>query len=180
MRLARVAEPKKTAFSILILVPRQASNSVLLIGSPYVRKYLDRSAVGATRQNLNQSVLINLVVGLPPLAEQHRIVAKVDELMALCDRLEASLAIGEKTRCRLLEALLHEALSPRDRVAHLIEQESGVSYHPGHVWKILRQLGWSCQRPAGRALERDEKAIERWQKARWPELKKRPKIRAGS
>jgi len=67
-----------------------------------------------------------------------------------------------------------------NRVAHLIEQESGVSYHPGHVWKILRQLGWSCQRPAGRALERDEKAIERWKKERWPELKKRPKSRAGS
>jgi transposase len=48
------------------------------------------------------------------------------------------------------------------------------------VWKILRQLGWSCQRPAGRALERDEKAIQRWKKARWPELKKRPKSRAGS
>ena len=67
-----------------------------------------------------------------------------------------------------------------NRVAHLIEQECRVSYHPGHVWKILRRLGWSCQRPAGRALERDDKAIQRWKKARWPELKKRPKIKAGS
>ena len=49
---------------------------------------------------------------LPPLAEQHRIVAKVDELMALCDRLEASLAIGDDTRCRLLDAMLHETLEP--------------------------------------------------------------------
>jgi len=40
------------------------------------------------------------------------------------------------------------------------------------VWKILRRLGWSCQRPAARALERDEKAIQRWKKERWPELKK--------
>jgi transposase len=79
------------------------------------------------------------------------------------------------------QALGYEtSLWTANRVAHLIEQESGVSYHPGHVWKILRQLGWSCQRPAGRALERDEKAIERWKKARWPELKKRPKSRAGS
>jgi len=71
------------------------------------------------------------------------------------------------------QALGYEtSLWTANRVAHLIEQESGVSYHPGHVWKILRQLGWSCQRPAGRALERDEKAIERWKKARWPELKK--------
>lgn len=50
---------------------------------------------------------------LPPLAEQQqRIVAKVDELMALCDRLEASLTAQEDTRRRLLDALLHEALEP--------------------------------------------------------------------
>jgi type I restriction enzyme S subunit len=51
---------------------------------------------------------------LPPLAEQHRIVTKVDELMALCDRLEASLATSDDTRRRLLDALLHEALAPVD------------------------------------------------------------------
>ena len=49
---------------------------------------------------------------LPPLAEQHRIVAKVDDLLALCDRLEASLATGDNTRCRLLGAFLTEALEP--------------------------------------------------------------------
>ena len=65
------------------------------------------------------------------------------------------------------------------RVAHLIEQECGIAYHPGHVWRILRQLGWSCQRPSGRALERDEEKIQRWKKQRWPELKKRPKKKAG-
>ena len=51
-------------------------------------------------------------IPLPPLAEQHRIVAKVDALMALCDRLEAALAAVDITRARLLEALLHEALMP--------------------------------------------------------------------
>jgi type I restriction enzyme S subunit len=49
---------------------------------------------------------------LPPLAEQHRIVAKVNALMALCDRLEASLAATATTRRRLLDALLAEALAP--------------------------------------------------------------------
>ena len=44
------------------------------------------------------------------------------------------------------------------RVAHLIEQEFGVRYHEGHVWKILVSLGWSPQRPVGRARERNEKA----------------------
>lgn len=64
------------------------------------------------------------------------------------------------------------------RVAHLIEHECRVKYHPTQAWRILRQLGWSCQRPTGRALERDEDKIRRWKQERWPELKKRPKTRA--
>ena len=51
---------------------------------------------------------------LPPLAEQHRILVKVDELMALCERLEEALATAETTRQRLLEALRHEALTPNN------------------------------------------------------------------
>ncbi|MBV8705836.1 MAG: restriction endonuclease subunit S, partial [Acidobacteriaceae bacterium] len=53
----------------------------------------------------------NLPVPLPPLAEQHRIVAKVDELMKLCDALEAQLTAVTNTRRTLLEATLHEALA---------------------------------------------------------------------
>jgi transposase len=60
------------------------------------------------------------------------------------------------------------------RVAHLIESECGVQYHPTQAWRILRRLGWSCQRPVGRALERDEKKIRQWKQKRWPELKKKP------
>ncbi len=55
-----------------------------------------------------------LPIPLPPLAEQWRIVTKVDQLMALCDRLEASLAATDETRNRLLEALLAEALAPNE------------------------------------------------------------------
>jgi type I restriction enzyme S subunit len=55
-----------------------------------------------------------LPVPLPSIAEQDRIVAKVDELMALCDRLEASLTAADDTRRGLLEALLAEALAPDD------------------------------------------------------------------
>ena len=58
------------------------------------------------------------------------------------------------------------------RVAVLIEETCGVTYHPGHVWRLLKQLGWSCQRPTGRAVERDEAAIRRWKRVRWPALKK--------
>ena len=60
------------------------------------------------------------------------------------------------------------------RVADLIEQACGVRYTAGHVWWLLRRLGWSCQRPAARALERDEDKIRRWKQQRWPSLKKKP------
>ena len=48
---------------------------------------------------------------LPPLAEQHRIVAKIDELIVLCDQLEESLSTASDTRRRLLDAILHDALA---------------------------------------------------------------------
>jgi transposase len=60
------------------------------------------------------------------------------------------------------------------RVAHLIEQEFGVVYHTGHVWKLLVNLGWSCQRPTGRALQRNEEAIREWKQKTWPAIKKKP------
>ncbi len=64
------------------------------------------------------------------------------------------------------------------RVAEVIERVTGVSYHPGHVWYLLRdQLGWTWQRPARRAVERDDEAIERWIKQRWPHVKKAPGAR---
>ena len=77
-----------------------------LIRSPMVLEYLDGSAVGTTMKNLNQSILLKMSVGLPPLAEQHRIVAKVDELTALCDELEAARAEREATRGRFAAACL--------------------------------------------------------------------------
>jgi transposase len=60
------------------------------------------------------------------------------------------------------------------RVATLIERQSKVRLHPGHVWRLLGQMGWSLQRPSGRAVQRDEAAIARWKKHTWPALKKSP------
>jgi transposase len=59
------------------------------------------------------------------------------------------------------------------RVTELIHQEFGVRYHPAHVWKVLTALGWSCQKPERRAVERDEVAIARWKREDWPRIKKR-------
>jgi type I restriction enzyme S subunit len=85
---------------------------VLLIGSPHGRQYLGGSAVGMTMQNLNQSILVKLCFGLPPLAEQRRIVAKVDELMILCDRLEAARDAREATRDELTTVCLARLNAP--------------------------------------------------------------------
>ena len=65
---------------------------------------------GISMTHLTKTKMEQVEVPLPPLAEQHRIVAKVDELMGLCDQLEASLTNGEETRNRLLDALLAEAI----------------------------------------------------------------------
>jgi len=59
-----------------------------------------------------------------------------------------------------------------DRVSEVIARHLGVSYHPGHVWRILLSLGWSCQKPESRARERDEEAIARWRQVDWPRIKK--------
>jgi len=64
------------------------------------------------------------------------------------------------------------------RVAHLIEQEFAIRYHEGHVWKVLVGLGWSPQRPTGRARERDEERIRTWKKKTWRAIKKKPGERA--
>jgi transposase len=61
-----------------------------------------------------------------------------------------------------------------ERVAEVIEETTGVHYHPGHVWRVLRQLGWSRQRPARRALERNDEAIAHWAKVEWTRVKKTP------
>ncbi len=58
------------------------------------------------------------------------------------------------------------------RVAIVLEREFGVRYHPAHVSRLLRQIGWSVQKPIQRASQRDEAAIEAWRNERWPALKK--------
>jgi transposase len=61
------------------------------------------------------------------------------------------------------------------RIATVIQRLTGIGYHPGHVWKLLRhRLGWRLQRPARRAIERDEQAIARWVEVDWPRIRQTP------
>jgi len=61
----------------------------------------------------------------------------------------------------------------RRRVADLIQQHFGVGYHPTQVGRLLRQIGWSPQKPIVRATQRDQAAVAAWYNERWPALKKR-------
>lgn len=64
-----------------------------------------------------------------------------------------------------------------ERIAAAIRKKFRVCYHPSQVWRILRQMGYSCQKPERRARERDEQAIAIWRKSDWPRIKKSPKKR---
>lgn len=65
-----------------------------------------------------------------------------------------------------------------ERVAEVIYSHFKVRYHPAHVWRLLRGLGWSCQKPERRARERDERTIRRWREVEWPRIKKKPAAKA--
>jgi type I restriction enzyme, S subunit len=83
----------------------------LLISNPFLMHWLNAfdytgRVVGSTRSKLNQTKAVDIPVALPPLAEQKRIVAKVDELMALCDRLEEQQQEREARHAALARASL--------------------------------------------------------------------------
>jgi transposase len=60
------------------------------------------------------------------------------------------------------------------RIAEVIRREFGVRFHRAQVGRLLHKLGWSCQKPERRALERDEAAIAHWRRYRWVAIKKKP------
>jgi type I restriction enzyme S subunit len=85
----------------------------LWINSPHFNEQIDPGRSNGV-PHISSKQVEAAEIFVPPLAEQHRLVAKVDELMTLCDRLEANLAAADETRRRLLEALLADALAPAD------------------------------------------------------------------
>ena len=81
-----------------------------LVLSPYFQAFIFDEQTGAGRGGLPKYKMDRIAVAVPPVAEQRRIVAKVHELITLCDRLEASLDTVDTSRHRLLESLILEAL----------------------------------------------------------------------
>lgn len=102
---------------IAILKPTIEGNTGflrLMLASPFAYEQANRSTTGSAQPTIPLRPLRNFIVALPPLAEQHRIVAKVDELIALCDQLESRLTTAQTEAARLLESVLHRALQTPD------------------------------------------------------------------
>jgi type I restriction enzyme, S subunit len=116
-RIIRVAEPQGR----LVCDSHVTIVRCLEVDPEYVRTWLrsdhvygsiEERAAGATNQvELTAQMAFNQIVPLPPLAEQGRIVGKVDELMVLCDRLQEQLAAAQAQSHLLLESTLHQALT---------------------------------------------------------------------
>jgi type I restriction enzyme, S subunit len=78
----------------------------LYLASPAVQRMIDDVQVGATRQALTKGMIEQFEIPLPPIAEQKRIVAKIDELMGLCDRLEEQQKERETRQGKLVRSAI--------------------------------------------------------------------------
>lgn len=91
--------------------------------------------------------------------------------------------LTEEQRARIPELLKRGAESygfrgdvwTLSRVAVVIKREFGVEYHPSHVSRVLRDVGWTIQKPKRRAIQRDEAAIKQWLEKEWPRIKRNRK-----
>jgi len=142
-----------TAFAVLnglgLVLPRYLW---IVLRSPFFVSCVEEKMRGQAYPAINDGDFAALPSPLPPLAEQHRIVAKVDELMALCDELEAVQAKRERRRDRLVAATLHglnngdDSLEPR---VHPTFEESARFYfnhlprlatRPEHIQQLQRTI----------------------------------------
>lgn len=82
------------------------------LNSQFARDYFASSSKQTTNlASINKTQLRSCIVPLPPLAEQNRIIQKIDELMALCDRLKKRLNKASETHCQLAESIVQKALN---------------------------------------------------------------------
>lgn len=126
---------------------------------------ITRQSVGRWRIKWNNG-------GIKALKSKGPAGAKPRITLEQTDKVMAALKAGPLT------AGYHTDVWTLPRVATLVQQLTGECYHSGHCWHLLRRLGFSCQRPTRRAIERDEKEIAGWKRSKWPALKKRPVAKA--
>lgn len=127
-----------TAFAIInglgLILPRYIW---IVLRSPFMVAAVEETQRGQAYPAINDADFALLPFPLPPLAEQHRIVAKVDELMALCDRLEEARKTREEVRDKLTAASL----------ARLTAPETTAEDFPTHAAFTLKALPALTTRP---------------------------------
>jgi len=152
----------------------------------YVLNTTDYSEIvaGATRLKLNKGQMVRIPVPIPPLAEQRRIVAKVEELMGLCDALEAAQQEREAMRTRLRTSALHQLASPdsdSNPAAFVFQNLPRLTFEAEDLAHLRRSvLELAVAGKLTRQLKSDEtaqKLVERMDKAR-KALVKPPKVSA--
>jgi len=116
-RLTVLREPRDMVLvrSVALIRPNSSVLAEFLergIRSPLLQQQIWASVKAAAQPCLYINRIQSLLIPLPPLAEQQRIVAKVDELMAICDQLEAQITVTEQDSRRFLESVLADALAP--------------------------------------------------------------------
>jgi type I restriction enzyme S subunit len=107
-------EPFSMLSSVALLKATQGIlNTYLLLSlkSPYFYNEIRSGMTGVAITRVTLTKLENAIISLPPLAEQHRIVAKVDELMSLCDALKARIAAAQTTQLQLADAIVEQAVA---------------------------------------------------------------------
>ncbi len=103
----------------------------------------------------------------PPKPQKKRLVEEqIEKLKEVL--LKGARAAGHETELWTLK-----------RISEVIEKEFQVKYHPGHVWKVMKAMGWTAQKPERRARERDEVAIQSWRNREWEWIKNSPGRRKG-
>jgi type I restriction enzyme, S subunit len=143
-----MAKPMATSQDFVNWVPTEAVDSKWLqLVFIAERTALDRFSKGAIHQTIYYPAWLSMYISLPPLAEQQRIVAKVDELMALCDRLEATRAGREATRDRLTTASLTRlnAVDPApatfaDHAHFALDNLSSLTTRPEQVAQLRKTI----------------------------------------
>jgi transposase len=122
--------------------------------------------VGVTRTSVSRWEKLRQEGGVEALRRPQRFGRPRRLSDAQCRELTVQLKAGA------LAAGFATELWTLPRIAQLIEQRFAVRLTEPSVWRLLRALGWSVQRPTGQARQCDEKAIRTWKAKRWPALKK--------
>jgi transposase len=149
----------------LIELERRRRRGARLLGAGVAQAEVARR-VGVTRTSVSRWEKLRQEGGPEALRRPKRFGRPRRLSDAQCEELIERLKSGA------LAAGFGTELWTLPRIRTLIEQRFAVKVTEPSVWRLLRALGWSVQRPSGQARQRDEKAIRTWKARRWPELKK--------